>query len=350
MSNTALSDSELRDIISKGQSVIVAGTGVSIASSIDPATKKPHPQASWGGLLENGFEWLREHTLIEDDIADAQLKLLKKNPQTHRFISAAEDITVDMGGSGSRHFADWLERTVGSIKAHDNKIVHALHAIRHGGNILATTNYDGLLLESQPALTPVTWQESAFLIDAVRKQDTSKIIFLHGYWRKPESVILDWKSYDQIARDNQYRDDLAAFWKTKIWIYVGCGMNGLSDPDFGLLMDRYGERARSAGHWDFCLVLNSQKEEFQAYFDNNKLNIKAIPFGDNHADLPEYLHSLLPAACCLRLLLQQHPSLPLPRLSKRIAGTSFPRLRRFMRNRIISVRTRLSGGKRSYRS
>jgi len=60
-------------------------------------------------------------------------------------------------------------------------------------------------------------------------------------------VILDWKSYEQIARDERYRDDLAAFWKTNTWVYVGCGVNGLSDPDFGLLLERYAERARQAG-------------------------------------------------------------------------------------------------------
>ena len=89
-------------------------------------------------------------------------------------------------------------------------------------------------------------------------------------------------------------DDLAAFWKTNIWVYVGCGMSGLADPDFGLLLERYGERARRAGHWDYCLVRNGQRDEFQACFESRRLNICAVPFGKDHADLPEYLRSLLP--------------------------------------------------------
>jgi tetratricopeptide (TPR) repeat protein len=128
----------------------------------------------------------------------------------------------------------------------------------------------------------------------VRQWQTGKVIFLHGYWRRPESVILDWKSYEQIARDEDYREDLAAFWRTNTWIYVGCGVNGLSDPDFGLLLERYGDRARKAEHWDFCLALASQRDEFQAYFDEKRFNIKAISFGDSHDDLPEYLLGLLP--------------------------------------------------------
>ncbi|MFA7003349.1 MAG: SIR2 family protein, partial [Verrucomicrobiia bacterium] len=285
----------LQETIREGRAVIVAGTGVSIAASFDATTKRPHPQASWTGLLEDGLKWLKEHKLIEDDVADAQLKLLKTNPQTHRFISAAEDVTAGMGGSKSPHFADWLKRTIGSIKAHDRSVLEALDAIRLQGNLLATTNYDGLLLGGGSQLTPVTWLDADALIGAVRSRDIDRVIFLHGYWRQPESVILDWKSYEQINRDEKYREDLAAFWKTNIWVYVGCGVNGLSDPDFGLLLERYGERARQAGHWDYCLVRNDQKDEFQAHFDTNKFNIRAIPFGKDHADLPKYFHSLLPA-------------------------------------------------------
>lgn len=288
-------EASLRETIRGGLAVIVAGTGVSVAASYDAKTKQAHPQASWAGLLIDGLGWLKARGLIDEEIADAQLKLLTKKPQTHRFISAAEDITRGMGGERSDHFAAWLKRTVGSIKAHDRSILDALHAIRREGNLLATTNYDGLLLDDHTQLEPVTWLDADDLIDVVRTRDRDRIIFLHGYWRRPESVILDWKSYERITRDERYRGDLAAIWKTCIWVYVGCGVDGLNDPDFGLLLERYGQRARQAGHWDYCLIRDEQREEFQAHFDGKKLNIRAIPYGRSHADLPKYLESLVPA-------------------------------------------------------
>lgn len=287
-------EASLREAIRTGNAVVVAGTGVSIAASFDATTRQSHPQASWAGLLENGLQWLKDHKLMEENVVEAQLELLRNNPPTHRCISAAEDIVNGMGTAKSQHFCHWLNGTVGSIKAHDGSVLDALDAIRKNGNLLATTNYDGLLLESSRELVPVTWRDSAAIIDAVRRGDTEKIIFLHGYWRQPESVILDWKSYDQVARDGQYRDDLAAFWKTRLWVYVGCGVNGLSDPDFRLLLERYGERARRADHWDYCLVCEDQRADFQAEFDSKKFNIRAISFGEKHSDLPTFLHSLLP--------------------------------------------------------
>ena len=294
MKHPANPDAELRAVIARGGAVVVAGTGVSMAASRNPSTGKSHPEASWAGLLENGLEWLKEHKHIATEEAAAHLTLLNKRGDTHHFISAAEDVTHLMGGVESRHFAEWLTRTIGTVKAHDHKCLDALEALRERGNVLATTNYDGLLLDDAGVLKPVTWKEPDVFLRAARNKETDKIIFLHGYWRQPQSVILDWNSYQQIARDDQYRQDLAAVWQMTTWLYVGCGVNGLNDPDFGLLLERYGKRARNADLWDFCLVRKTQREEFQAHFDNLQINICAVSFGDSHDDLPQYLLSLLP--------------------------------------------------------
>ncbi len=287
----------LKEVIGRGGAVIVAGSGVSMAASLDASTGKPHPQASWAGLLENGLEWLKQNNLITSDEAAAHITFLKsKRLGIHHFISAAQDVTRLMGGVESQHFSEWLKRTIGSIVAHDRHALDALDALRCHGNLLATTNYDGLLLDQGGKLKPVTWKEQDSFLRASRNKEIEKIIFLHGYWRQPESVILDWNSYEQIARDDLYRQDLDAVWKMTTWLYVGCGVSGLNDPDLGLLIERHGKRARNAGLWDFCLVLNNQREEFQAHFDKLGVNICAVPFGVSHDQLPAYLRSLLPAA------------------------------------------------------
>ncbi len=285
---------ELRETVSDRRAVIVAGTGISIAASRGPASGESHPEASWAGLLESGLEWLKKHKLISDGKAAAHLTLLNEDADTHHFISAAQDVTRLMGGAESTHFADWLKLTIGTIEAHDRKGLDALETLREHGNLLATTNYDGLLLDDAGVLKPVTWKEPDAFLRAARNRETEKVIFLHGYWRHPQSVILDWTSYEKITRDEQYREDLVSVWKMTTWVYVGCGVNGLSDPDFGLLMQRYGKRARQADLWDFCLVRRSQREEFQAHFDKLQINVCAVSFGESHDDLPEYLRSLLP--------------------------------------------------------
>ncbi|MDX1999881.1 MAG: SIR2 family protein, partial [Thermoanaerobaculia bacterium] len=314
-------EAELRKTIQEKRAVLVAGTGVSIAASRDPKTGKPHPQASWAGLLESGLEWLEKKGLMTSKRAEGHRALLAEDAGTHHFITAAQDVTDGFGGQASGHFEEWLKRTVGSIQAHDRTLLDALEDLRRHGNLLATTNYDGLLLGDSGKLSALTWEEKhrPEFLRAVRTRETDKILFLHGFWRRPSSVILDWSSYQAISSEGQYRDDLRAFWQTSTWIFVGCGVEGLRDPDLGLLLKRYGARHRKFELWDFCLVRASQREAFQAEFDKRQLSLRAVSFGADFDDLPNYLRSLLPTPISLSL-----PPLATARSSRRPATIPLP--------------------------
>ena len=288
-------DKALREAIKTGNLVFVAGTGVSTSATFDPATKAGHPQASWIGLLKHGLDEAERMGQIKKGKADIYRAMLTEDPTTENLISAASTVTKAFGGVTSGIFKDWLENTIGKVCATNRNILDPLHALREAGNFLATTNYDDVLLDYPIALQPITWMDGNDIVGVLKNRERDKIIYLHGYWKRAESVILDGRSYEQIARDNEYRDDLAALWKTTTWVYVGCSESGITDPDLGLLLERHGERARDAKHWDFCLVHKKDVAAFQKCFDERKLNIVAVPYGDNYSALPAYLRSLLPA-------------------------------------------------------
>lgn len=288
-------DNALREAVNTGNIVFVAGTGVSTSATFDLATKAGHPQASWIGLLKHGLDEAERMGQITKTKAGVYRAMLAEDPTTENLISAASTVTKAFGGVTSGIFKDWLENTIGKVCATNRKILDPLHALREAGNFLATTNYDDVLLDYHNALLPITWKDGNDIVGVLKHRERDKIIYLHGYWKRPESVILDGRSYEQIARDDEYRDDLAALWKTTTWVYVGCSESGITDPDLGLLVERHGERARDAEHWDFCLVHKKDVSAFQKCFDERKLNIVAVPYGDNHSALPVYLRSLLPA-------------------------------------------------------
>lgn len=148
--------------------MLVTGTGISIAASINPITKKPHPQASWAGLLESGLAWLEEHNFSSQNVVDAHRTLLQESPRTESFINTAEEVIQWMGGANSVNFKKWIGSTIGTINAYDNKVLSALHALREQGCLLATTNYDGLLVED--GLQPITWLEKNAFIRSFRKK------------------------------------------------------------------------------------------------------------------------------------------------------------------------------------
>lgn len=285
----------LREAISNGNIVFVAGTGVSMSATFDPAKKASHPQASWAGLLKHGVDEAERMGRLASKKAALYRSMLDVDPTTQNLISAATAVTDSFGGVTSGIFKDWLAATIGTIRPINRDIIDALHALRQADNLLATTNYDDVLLDHSSPLVPITWTDGDDIIGAQRNRELDMIIYLHGYWKRPETVILNGRSYDQIARHEEYRDDLAAFWRTTTWVYVGCGISGLNDPDFGLLLERHGERARDAQNWDFCLVEKKDLASFQRHFDDLELNIVAVSYGDNHGALPAFLRTLLPA-------------------------------------------------------
>jgi hypothetical protein len=256
-------DATLRDAIRNGNIVIVAGTGVSVSATCDPATKSSHPQASWTGLLTHGLQTAECMGQLPKPKADLYLNLLSVDPTTQNLISAATTVTNALGGTESTIFKKWLEQTIGQIRPLNRDIIDALHALREADNLLATTNYDDVLLHHPSVLQPVTWMDGDEIIGAQRNRELDKVIYLHGYWKRPDTVILDGRSYEQISRHKEYRNDLATFWRTTTWVYVGCGVSGLSDPDFGLLLEHHSERARDANHWDFCLVHKTIRSRFR---------------------------------------------------------------------------------------
>ena len=176
-------DAALRDAILTGNIVFVAGTGVSVSATCDPATKSPHPQASWTGLLTHGLQTAERMGQLPKQKADLYLNLLSVDPTTQNLISAATTVTNALGGAKSSIFKEWLEQTIGQIRPLSRDIIDALHALREADNLLATTNYDDVLLDHPNALQPVTWMDGDEIIGADRNRELDKVIYLPGYLR-----------------------------------------------------------------------------------------------------------------------------------------------------------------------
>lgn len=80
---------QLKKLTCEGRAIIISGTGVSIAASIDPESAQPDPQASWVGLLKHdGLHWLQQHRFISEAELNAHMTFLD-NPasKTNKFIA-----------------------------------------------------------------------------------------------------------------------------------------------------------------------------------------------------------------------------------------------------------------------
>ena len=173
-------------------------------------------------------------TSADDDWKELVLREIRSD-DLDNLLSAATKVSSKLGAPEGGEYGRWLRETVGSLRAKNREVIEALHRLDIQ---LATTNYDGLI-EEVTGLAPVTWMEGAKVERVIRGEDRG-VLHLHGYWEKPESVILGIRSYEQVMSDAHAQNVLRALQTMKTLLFVGFG-TGLKDPNFGRFpsMDRH---------------------------------------------------------------------------------------------------------------
>jgi hypothetical protein len=215
---------DLQTQIKAGQVVAIVGTGVSIG------TTNRNRLASWTGLLEDGVQRCCDLIrTLPSGWKERRLAEIHSNDMDE-LLSAAENVSRKLGAPDGGEFRRWLRESVGSLKAQHRGVIEALHGL---GAKLATTNYDGLI-EEVTGLPPVTWMDGAKVERLIRSDDRG-VLHLHGYWDKPESVVLGIRSYEKVMGDAHAQNILRALQTMKTLLFVGFG-SGLKDPNFGSLL------------------------------------------------------------------------------------------------------------------
>jgi hypothetical protein len=114
-------------------------------------------------------------------------------------LSAAERVSSYLGYPDRGEWANWLDEAVGQLCAADESLLRAIVTL---GVPILTTNYDDILA-STAGLIPVTWREPERVQQVLRGKEGA-IVHLHGHWRRPDSVVLGVRSYEQPLRTNRY--------------------------------------------------------------------------------------------------------------------------------------------------
>ena len=268
---------ELAEAIARGQVVIVAGAGMSIAATVG------EPVAGWGGLLEDGVDRGVELGL---SAGEAEIyRSMIRSQKVDLMVSGAELVTRALGGSESGEYKTWLRGTVGSLTCRNRELIEALADL---GALIATTNYDGLL-EEVTRLPPVTWRNPG-TVQRVLQDDEQRIIHLHGHWEEPESVVLGISSYGQVMQAGAPQEIQQALTVFKKLVFVGCG-EGLTDPNFAALRSflRMFQESESR-HYRLC----TESEAEALRHEHEGEPIRVLPYGEGHGDLLPFLRGLRP--------------------------------------------------------
>lgn len=264
--------------------MIVDGTVVAIVGSgVSRATTSVSP--TWRDLIEGGVEECRASGKSEEWCQDVREALANED----MLPLAAGQVHLALQESGQ--FGAWLEETFGSIQPDDRRIIESLLALDIP---LVTTNYDDLI-EAVTDLAGVSWRAGSEVVKFARGE--KYVLHIHGHWKDPESVVFGTDSYELIKHDANAQRIIQALATTKSLLFVGCGIEGMSDPNIGNLLSWLAdvETEANAKHCHYCLVREGEPLPLPAG------RLIALPYGGDYPDLPAFL-TRLEAFCSTRRL------------------------------------------------
>jgi ABC-type amino acid transport substrate-binding protein len=286
--------SRLKELVSSKDAIAFVGAGAS--AGLYPL---------WAGLIERLMKTVSDNGYANED----QLRYLRT--LTSKPLDAASELRKLIQGGD---FAEFLRTVFSRQPGNAFTSVHGA-LLRAPFRGYVTTNYDPGLLEARREFRKgareegiATWQDRsalrAWLTDTIFARDEAPILFAHGLYYKPETIVLCSEDYDQAYRASEYSvypEVIRKLWGQKSLVFVGWGF---SDPWF----DRIADDVLAASAADLsmaqhvALVGLSAEQPYtpqMRQIAERKYNAKVLfyrvvrtPDGEDHSALLEALEDL----------------------------------------------------------
>lgn len=272
---------KLRTDVQGKKLVVVVGSGVSCAT-----TRKA---LSWQALIASGAERCQSlkpatswFSIVQSQLDPADKDQLSAEDRNDMLIQAAESVEQKLKRFGDGEFSEWLRDTFEHLEAEEPSLIKAIVDLDLP---IVTTNYDDLITKASD-LKFLTWQEerkaSRFLLG-----DDRRVLHLHGHWDEPESIILGIRSYEVVRHNEHTQTVMKSLATTKNLLFIGCGDDGLNDPNFGNFMSWLKAFDNHAERRHYRLVRNADKRDPQG-------RLFCVGYGDDYEELPDFVKQLRP--------------------------------------------------------
>ena len=139
------------------------------------------------------------------------------------------------------------------------------------------------------------------------------MLHLHGHWDVPESIVLGIRSYEAVKNSEHTQAIMRALAMTNSLLFVGCGEEGLSDPNFGNFLSWLESAETTAGveHRHYRLV--RRQDSFSP-----RGRLFPIVYGESYDELPNFLAKLKPISPEEIAVKGEHASVKQPSLPESI--------------------------------
>ena len=287
-------------VIKRLQQVLLANRMIGFIGSGASAAIYP----TWKTLISTLFDEALQGGLVSTDDIKYWQTTAEKDPHS------AVDFVKNRLGDGAYH--ELLSRIFKPMRGKDGHLFTALHAalVRLPLRGIVTTNYEAGILEArltafrdEPSTSFCTWRDSSavhqWLTGRVFDEDRLPVMFAHGIYNRPETIVLGAESYRIAYEALPYKALFSRFLMEEQLLFVGFGFSDfrLDSRVDELITASTGRSSGAPRH--FALIGLSGEQNYSSYmrdFYRAKYNADAIFYrkhepGD-HTELLELLGSL----------------------------------------------------------
>ncbi|HEX5732725.1 MAG TPA: SIR2 family protein [Blastocatellia bacterium] len=196
----------------------------------------------WGEFIE----LLADHTVAEGKAEPKDAARWKADTTA----TPQQRVSLIIRKLGEDRYHRFLKDTFGPRRGLDDKRYTFAHAtlMRLPFQGYVTTNYDPALEFARMELRPgslttgtPTWQDDDevyrwYTGDVFKRKDDCPILWLHGYWQRPQGIALDRTEYAAAYKPGLYRNLFNSLWGQRHLVFVGFGFN---DPQFTFMVGEY---------------------------------------------------------------------------------------------------------------
>lgn len=278
---TKIQMARIQDSISRGELVVVVGSGISLA-----LTNGDLPALSWTGLVRNGFAYgVKKGKITEAQAQNWRTQLESKDIDD--LLCAAEFMGRKLDAPQGPLYANWLKSVFKSAKPSNNDLESAILSIHKLGIPICTLNYDNLI-EDITKLSTINLHETVKTTAWFLRENTG-VLHLHGSWDAPETCILGTRDYESTLTSevrDLFQRSLGSFRRL---LFIGCG-DTFADPNFSALVSWLRENMKAATFEHYALVSEGEVPSRNA--DPSWHNfVEPIAYGAEHSDLPAFLNA-----------------------------------------------------------
>ncbi|NXF42251.1 F118B protein, partial [Nyctibius bracteatus] len=173
-----------------------------------------------------------------------------------------------------------------------------LHLMENGALVL-TTNFDNLLelyaAQQGKHLESLDLTDEKKVLEWAQEKRKLSVLHIHGIYTNPSGIVLHPAGSHNVLRNTEVMREFQQLYENKSFLFLGCG-RAVDDTMFQALFLEAVKRKSYLEH--FMLVRRGDVEEFKTFHqDMLYKGVEVVPYGDEHADLLEYLERLTREIC-----------------------------------------------------